>query len=130
MCVDLKDGVQANGTPLQIWDCDRKNPNQLWRKDANQMRLFANPNLCIDAGVNPTDGSRVKVWQCYPGLPQQTWVTSGPKKQLKGTNLCLDVTNGNWVNGQQLQVWTCNFGNVNQVFFEAPAAEYIRTNQS
>lgn len=30
-------------------------------------------NLCLDAGSNPTDGSRVHLWQCYDGLPQQAW---------------------------------------------------------
>lgn len=29
-CLDLTDGKQDNGTPLQIWSCGSTNPNQLW----------------------------------------------------------------------------------------------------
>ncbi|KAH6891604.1 ricin B lectin domain-containing protein [Coprinopsis sp. MPI-PUGE-AT-0042] len=30
-CLDLTDGNTADGTPIQIWECDRPNPNQHWQ---------------------------------------------------------------------------------------------------
>lgn len=29
-CLDVKDGVDADGTPIQLWDCIEGNTNQQW----------------------------------------------------------------------------------------------------
>ncbi|WOO78987.1 Endo-1,4-beta-xylanase A [Vanrija pseudolonga] len=119
-CLDLKDGVQANGTPVQLWQCSTGNRNQLWdhQYDLYTIRPYGRPDLCLDAGTNPQDGSKVKVWQCYPGLLQQSWEWFGSRqgfgRKLNGTNLCLDVTDGNFANGTPLQVWKCYTGSKNQ----------------
>ncbi|KAL1410262.1 hypothetical protein Q8F55_004268 [Vanrija albida] len=124
-CADAKDGVWANGTPVQLWRCSPGNRNQLWDQDVlGQLRLWAKPSLCLDAGLNPRDGSRVKLWTCYPGLLQQTWEhyssIHGTGRRLNGTDLCLDVTDGRFANGTPLQVWKCAQGNWNQMITTRP----------
>jgi hypothetical protein len=80
--------------------------------------VYGRPDLCLDAGVNPRDGSKVKVWQCYEGLPAQQWESFGSRqgfgRRLNGTNLCLDVTDGRFANGTPMQVWKCHTGSKNQ----------------
>ncbi|KAL1410265.1 hypothetical protein Q8F55_004271 [Vanrija albida] len=120
--VDVKDGNYANGTPLQIWQSYPGNPNQLF--DFGQtpsIRPVSNTNLCLDAGSNPTSGSRVHLWQCYDGLPQQQWEAVARDRfskylKLVGQELCLDVTDGNFNSGTELQVWACGQYNINQQF--------------
>lgn len=69
---------------------------------------------CLDAGDNPSDGSKLQLRECAL-IPQQTWTPNGESTfKLSETDLCIDLTDGNVAEGTQLQVWTCDTANVNQ----------------
>ncbi|KAL1410266.1 hypothetical protein Q8F55_004272 [Vanrija albida] len=129
LCLDARDGLVANGTAVQLWECFEGNRNQLWltgQRDGVTYRPSILPGeedvgLCLDAGEEPANGSRVHLWKCFNWLPQQRWemvrTAWGPGSylRLRDRDLCLDVTDGAFENGTPLQVWKCTEG-PNQLF--------------
>jgi len=121
-CVDIVGGVFADGTAVDIYDCNGTNA-QKWKFNGNAL-TSVNPadgsQWCLDAGAQTswTTGVHMKIWQCFSNLPQQAWtpVTTSGNIQLTAANLCLDLTNGAKTNGNPLQIWTCGGGNPNQIW--------------
>jgi len=119
-CVGILGGTYADGTPVDIFDCNGSN-TQKWQWNGNALTSI-NPvdssQWCLDAGVNTqwANGVKMKIWQCFSGLPQQTWtpVTTSGTIKLTTANFCLDLTNGITTNQNILQIWTCGAGNPNQ----------------
>ncbi|KAH6879697.1 G-X-X-X-Q-X-W domain-containing protein [Coprinopsis sp. MPI-PUGE-AT-0042] len=72
-CLDVAGGVLANGTPVQIYDCNGT-AAQKWviKRGGTQIKL-SGTNYCLDAGSNPASGVKMKIWQCYDNLPAQQW---------------------------------------------------------
>ncbi|KAL0572015.1 hypothetical protein V5O48_009957 [Marasmius crinis-equi] len=66
LCVDVKDGVNADGTKLQVWSCVSGSTNQLW-SHTNSLGIWqwAGTNKCIDLtdGIT-TDGNQLQIWTC------------------------------------------------------------------
>ncbi|KAH6890194.1 G-X-X-X-Q-X-W domain-containing protein [Coprinopsis sp. MPI-PUGE-AT-0042] len=116
-CVDVQGAVFANGTPVQIYDCNGTNAQQLIiRSGTGQIRV-AGTNFCLDAGSSPANGVKMKIWQCYDNLAAQQWTYSNINRvTLANTGLCLDLTDGNTANGNILQTWSCTDFNNNQVW--------------
>ncbi|KAF5376280.1 hypothetical protein D9615_008510 [Tricholomella constricta] len=114
-CLDVRGGVLANGTPVQIYDCNGTAAQQ-WRIAAGGTYVtLAGTNFCLDAGSS--NGVGMKIWQCYAALPAQSWYYTEDKRlQLHGTGQCLDLPNGSTANGNQVQTWQCSAGNNNQVW--------------
>lgn len=55
-CIDVQGNVLANGTPVQIYDCNGTGA-QRWVLQAGGTKLrLANTNFCLDAGSNPGNG--------------------------------------------------------------------------
>ncbi|RXW19552.1 hypothetical protein EST38_g6302 [Candolleomyces aberdarensis] len=116
-CIDVRGDVRANGTPVQIYDCNGT-PAQRWviRSGSTKVRL-ANSNFCLDAGSSPANGVQMKIWQCFDNLAAQQWTfTSDNRITLGGTPLCLDLTQGNTGNSNVLQTWECGNFNTNQAW--------------
>ncbi|KAF8069880.1 G-X-X-X-Q-X-W domain-containing protein [Lyophyllum atratum] len=116
-CLDVRGNVRANGTPVQIYDCNGTTA-QKWRIAAGGTYVnLDGTNFCLDAGSNPASGVGMKIWQCYEALPAQTWNYREDKRlQLSGTGQCLDLPNGSTANSNQVQTWQCSAGNNNQVW--------------
>ncbi|KAF8989819.1 ricin B lectin domain-containing protein [Cyathus striatus] len=85
-CIDVKDGVVANGVKLQTWTCYGGNTNQQslhWTSSGflvypeDHIIWLANPWLCMDlTDGNLNDGTTVQMWSCdYPN-PNQKWFLS------------------------------------------------------
>jgi hypothetical protein len=116
-CLDVRGAIFANGTPVQIYDCNGTNA-QKWviRQGSGQVRV-AGTNFCLDAGSSPANGVGMKIWQCYNNLPAQTWYyTLDRRIALEGKGLCLDLTNGQLWNSNVMQTWRCTDNNNNQVW--------------
>jgi len=83
LCVTVQGGIATVGSPVQLSPCVVSTSptfaNQNWILPPQSgtavglMRLASNPNLCLDAGINPSNGAGIKVWTCFDGAPQQTW---------------------------------------------------------
>ncbi|KAK1232149.1 hypothetical protein PQX77_004720 [Marasmius sp. AFHP31] len=68
LCIDVKDGANADGTKLQVWTCANGNGNQLWTR-LNYIGIWqwAGTNKCIDLSNGVTDdGNQLQLWTCDP----------------------------------------------------------------
>ncbi|KAL1742405.1 ricin B lectin domain-containing protein [Schizophyllum fasciatum] len=110
-------GGAANGTPVDITDCDGSSAqNWVLARGGTSVKL-AGTNFCLDAGSDITNGAGMKLWQCYAGLAQQTWYyTDDNRIAVMGYGQCLDVTRGVLDNGNVMQTWACTDGNTNQIW--------------
>ncbi|TFK22300.1 hypothetical protein FA15DRAFT_671682 [Coprinopsis marcescibilis] len=117
-CVDVQGGVFANGTPVQIYDCNGTQAQKWVIKRGGQQIKVSGTTYCLDAGSNPASGVGMKIWQCFDNLPAQQWIyTSDNTIRLASTNQCLDLTGGSLANGNPIQTWECaQLQNDNQVW--------------
>merc|ERR1719329_1859409 len=116
VCLDLQDGVEADGGKLQIWSCDPNNPNanQRWLRRGTEIvhQTSDGRDLCVDIPSNDhSDGNKLQIWSCA-GSPQQQWEQDG--NSLRVEEVCMDLTDGDTSNGNEVQIWGCNAGNPNQ----------------
>ncbi|KIM35510.1 carbohydrate-binding module family 13 protein [Hebeloma cylindrosporum] len=116
-CLDVRGAVFANGTPVQIYDCNQT-PAQQWviRRGNTRVRL-AGTNFCLDAGSSPANGVELKIWECFSNLPAQEWVyTDDNRIALEGQGFCVDLTGGDLTNGNPVQEWKCTDFDANQIW--------------
>ncbi|KAF7369740.1 hypothetical protein MVEN_00305700 [Mycena venus] len=73
-CIDVKDGVNADGTKLQIWTCTAGNKNQLWISETDDTFRWAGTNKCIDLTDGKiTDGNVLQIYTCDSKNSNQKW---------------------------------------------------------
>ncbi len=108
-CLDVVSGSTANGTAVEIYDCNG-GTNQLWTTTpAGQLRVYG--SKCLDAAnQGTTAGTAVRIWDCTGGANQQWTVNSNGTVVGVQSGLCLDVTGQATANGTRLELWTCNGG--------------------
>ncbi|MET9551505.1 family 16 glycosylhydrolase [Streptomyces sp. NPDC006645] len=110
-CLDVAGASSANGTPVQLYDCNGSGAQQ-WSRGANDsLRALGK---CLDVKDNSTaDGAQLQLWDCA-GSGNQRWAVSGANDVVNiQANKCMDVTGGASVNGARAQIWTCT-GAANQ----------------
>ncbi|NUP38655.1 MAG: lectin, partial [Streptomyces sp.] len=107
-CVDVAGANSANGTPVQLYDCNGT-PAQQWTVGSDgTLRALGK---CLDVTGNGTaDGSTVQLWDCTGGANQKWTVTGANDIVSPQADKCLDVTGNNAANGTRLQIWTCSGG--------------------
>jgi len=73
-CLDVTDGVDADGTKLQIWTCDFANANQRWIPVSGSTITWFGENKCVDlTDGNLTDGNQAQIWDCDVNNSNQKW---------------------------------------------------------
>ncbi|KAJ3537979.1 hypothetical protein NM688_g6586 [Phlebia brevispora] len=118
-CLDVQGAVFANGTPVQIYDCNGTGAQNWVIQSGSTAVQVAGTNYCLDAGSTPGNGVQMKIWECYSGLAAQTWYYTGDQRiALENQGLCLDLTNGSTNDGNIVQTWACTDGNTNQIWTE------------
>ncbi|MEU6375117.1 glycoside hydrolase family 19 protein [Streptomyces sp. NPDC046909] len=116
-CVDVAGASTANGTAVQLYDCNGT-AAQIWSNSADgTLRALGKCLDVVDRGT--ADGAQVQLWDCSGGSNQQWVVSSANDIVNPAANKCLDVTGNNSANGTRLQIWTCS-GGANQKW-NAPA---------
>lgn len=71
----MVNGVNADGTPLQIWTCTAGDTNQMWISVTNFKFQWSETDKCIDlTGGSITDGNVLQIWTCETGNANQGWV--------------------------------------------------------
>lgn len=108
-CLDDNGNSSANGTPVQIWDCNRTTAQQ-WSVEADGTIQIN--GKCMDAADNGTgtgDGTLIQLWDCS-GRGNQQWQVTGGEIKNPQSGLCLDDPYFDSTNGTQLQLWDCNGG--------------------
>ncbi|MFI2644052.1 lectin [Streptomyces sp. NPDC018610] len=105
-CVDVAGANPANGTAVQLYDCNGTAAQQWTVGSDGTLRALGK---CLDVKDNGTaDGSQVQLWDCTGG-PNQKWAVSAAHDIVNPqANKCLDVPSANSANGTRLQIWTCN----------------------
>ncbi|KAG9222069.1 hypothetical protein CCMSSC00406_0008054 [Pleurotus cornucopiae] len=116
-CLDVRGNVQANGTPVQIYDCNGS-AAQSWLIGPGSTKVqLADTTFCLDAGSSPANGVGMKIWECFDNLPAQQWfLTDDNRIALENQGLCLDLTEGILTNGNQVQTWQCTDNDNNQAW--------------
>ncbi len=104
-CVDVAAANDANGTAVQLYDCNSTSA-QTWTAAADgTVRALGK---CLDAtGGATADGTKIELYDCT-GTGAQKWTVSGSALVNPASGKCLDVPAANPANGVQLQLYTCN----------------------
>ncbi|MFF7754547.1 ricin-type beta-trefoil lectin domain protein [Streptomyces sp. NPDC007971] len=107
-CVDVAGANPANGTPVQLYDCNGTGAQQWTVGSDGTIRALGK---CLDVTGNGTaDGSTVQLWDCTGG-PNQKWAVSAAHDIVNPqADKCLDATGNSSANGTRLQIWTCTGG--------------------
>ncbi|GAA2863687.1 galactosylceramidase [Actinoplanes cyaneus] len=106
-CLDVNGQSQADGTVVQIWDCNG-GANQTWTAtSSNQLTVYG--NKCLDA-PSTSSGARVRIWSCTGAANQQWRLNADGTVTAVQSGLCLDVTGAATANGTAVGLWTCNGG--------------------
>ncbi|MEU5909345.1 chitosanase [Micromonospora sp. NPDC047527] len=110
-CVDVAGAATANGTPVQLYDCNGT-AAQTWTVGNTDTSIRA-LGKCLDVTAASTaDGAKVQLYDCN-NTGAQTWAASNGALVNTGSGKCLDVTDRSTANGTRLQIWTCS-GTTNQ----------------
>ena len=106
-CVDLSGGSTANGTKVQMWDCNQTNAQaDTWNTGDGAIHVLGK---CLDiSGGGILNGTRVQLWDCNGTGAQQWRYLSWNRLVNPQSGRCLDDPNGNSANGTPLQIWDCN----------------------
>ncbi|MFE9427090.1 ricin-type beta-trefoil lectin domain protein [Kitasatospora sp. NPDC006697] len=111
-CIDDPAGNTANGTPVNIWDCNG-GTNQTWQLASDGSLRIGGKCVSAEGGAT-ADGTKAILWDCAPVADQQwTRQTDGSFLNVKAQK-CLDINNWDTTNGRQLDVWDCVSGQGNQ----------------
>ncbi|MCX5052276.1 MULTISPECIES: RICIN domain-containing protein [unclassified Streptomyces] len=107
-CVDVAGANPANGTPVQLYDCNGSAAQQWTAGSDGTLRTLGK---CLDVTGNGTaDGATAQLWDCTGG-PNQKWTVTGAHDIVNPqADKCLDVTGSSSANGTRLQLWTCTGG--------------------
>ncbi|MFF9111642.1 ricin-type beta-trefoil lectin domain protein [Streptomyces sp. NPDC014805] len=111
-CLDVAGGSTANGTAVQLYDCNGT-AAQSWTVAADgSIRALGK---CLDVTSGATaDGAKVQLYDCN-GTGAQQWSYNASTGDVVNVpaNKCLDVTDNASANGTRTQIWTCT-GSANQ----------------
>lgn len=104
-CVDVAGADPADGTAVQLYDCNGTAAQQ-WSVGADgTIRALGK---CLDVASGGTaDGTPVRLWECN-GTAAQQWALPAARDVVNPqANKCLDAAGGASANGTRLQIWTC-----------------------
>ncbi|WMX46665.1 ricin-type beta-trefoil lectin domain protein [Streptomyces roseicoloratus] len=110
-CLDVSGNNSANGTPVQMWEC---NGGDAQRWTYNGYKLRAANGKCLDlAGNKAANGTKLQVWDCLD-IPGQRWhmSPSGGLRHMTDLNdrsrdVCIDNFDGRTANGGAVVAWAC-----------------------
>jgi hypothetical protein len=108
-CADVPNAATANGTQVQLWDCDGSAKQQWAYTTGKQLMVYG--NKCLDANGNGTaNGTAVIIWDCHGALNQQWNVNANGTITSAQSGLCIDANNAGTANGTKVILWSCNGG--------------------
>jgi beta-glucanase (GH16 family) len=107
-CVDVSGANTANGTAIQLWDCNGTGAQQWTVGSDGTIRALGK---CMDvAAAGTANGTVVQLWDCN-GTGAQRWTKTAANEFINpNSNKCLDATGSSSANGTRLQIWSCSGG--------------------
>ncbi|WP_225447098.1 ricin-type beta-trefoil lectin domain protein [Streptacidiphilus sp. PB12-B1b] len=116
-CVDDNTGSSADGTHVQMWDCNGTSAQNWTVETDGTIRINGK---CMDiTNASTADGAPVELWDCNGGGNQQ-WQAQAGMLVNPVSGKCLDDTGYNITDGTQLELWTCNGGSNQQWTLPTP----------
>ncbi|BFU47868.1 ricin-type beta-trefoil lectin domain protein [Krasilnikovia sp. MM14-A1004] len=106
-CVDVAGANAANGTPVQLYDCNGT-AAQSWTLAADNSVQALGKCLDVTGGAT-ANGTRIQLYDCN-GTNAQKWTASNGALVNTGSGTCLDATDVSSANGTRLQIWSCTGG--------------------
>jgi chitosanase len=104
-CIDVAGATSANGTAVQLYDCNGSSAQQ-WSV-GNADGSIGALGKCMDvANGSTTNGAKIQLYDCN-ATGAQKWTVSNGALVNTGSGKCLDVTGKSSANGTRLQIWTC-----------------------
>ncbi|MEY9931420.1 hypothetical protein ABH926_006069 [Catenulispora sp. GP43] len=73
-CLDVTGAGTANGTLVELWDCNGGG-NQQWQQNGDTLVNPASGRCLDDPGFSSTNGTQVEIWDCNGGV-NQNWTMS------------------------------------------------------
>jgi chitinase len=110
-CVDVAAAATANGTAVQLYDCNGTGAQSWTVGSDGTLRALGK---CMDVtSAGTANGTKVQLYDCN-GTGSQVWRQgSGSTLVNPQSGRCLDATGPSSANGTRLQIWDC-FGGGNQ----------------
>jgi glucosylceramidase len=110
-CIDVAGANSANGTAVQLYDCNGSTAQQWTVGTDGTIRALGK---CLDVtGQSTADGAQLQLWDCG-GTANQRWAATAAKDLVgSASNKCVDASGNSSANGTRLQIWTCT-GAANQ----------------
>ncbi|MFJ9542300.1 ricin-type beta-trefoil lectin domain protein, partial [Streptomyces sp. NPDC101225] len=110
-CLDVAGANSANGTAVQLYDCNGTAAQQWSVGSDGTIRALGK---CLDVTGNSTaDGAQLQLWSCTGGANQRWTVTAAHDIVNPQANKCMDATGNSSANGTRAQIWSCT-GAANQ----------------
>ncbi|GIE98906.1 glycosyl hydrolase family 18 protein [Paractinoplanes rishiriensis] len=110
-CVDIAAASSANGTAVQLYDCNGTTA-QTWT--AGSDGTLRGLGKCLDvAAAGTANGALVQIYDCNGTGAQQWQAQSNGTLRNPASNRCLDASGNSSANGTRLQIWDC-FAGANQ----------------
>ncbi|WP_416485946.1 ricin-type beta-trefoil lectin domain protein [Streptomyces sp. CL12] len=112
-CVDVAGANSANGTAVQLYDCNGTGA-QTWSAGADgTLRALGK---CMDVmAAGTANGTKVQLYGCN-GTGSQVWRGGGDGSLVNPrSGKCLDATGQSSADGTRLQIWSCT-GSANQTW--------------
>ena len=110
-CVDVAGASSANGTAVQLYDCNGSAAQNWTVAGDGTLRALGK---CLDiAAAGTANGSLVQLYDCN-GTGAQAWQPqSDGTLRNPASGRCLDASNNSSANGTRLHIWDC-FAGANQ----------------
>ena len=107
-CLDVMNGVDEDGTPVQLWPCAAPNRNQSWQQDGASWRWLGT-DKCLDfRDGGATEHTAVKIRTCDAGDEHQQFLfvseTSGLTE--RGVSSSIPPASAEAANAKALQAGT------------------------
>jgi chitinase len=110
-CVDIAGASSANGTAVQLYDCNGTTA-QSWTVGSDG--TVRGLGKCLDVNAAGTaNGALVQIYDCNGTGAQQWQSSSDGTLRNPASGRCLDAQNSSSANGTRLQIWDC-FAGTNQ----------------
>ncbi|MYW68573.1 chitinase [Streptomyces sp. SID8379] len=110
-CLDVASASSANGTAVQLYDCNGTAAQQWTVGTDGTIRALGK---CLDVTGNSTaNGARLQLWDCAGGTNQKWTVSAARDLVGQQSGKCADVTGNTSANGTAVQIWSCT-GAANQ----------------
>ncbi|MFD9807417.1 endo-1,4-beta-xylanase [[Kitasatospora] papulosa] len=106
-CLDVPDSNTADGTQLQLWDCNNATNQQWALSGTGELKVYG--NKCLDA-AGTGNGTKVQIYSCWGGDNQKWRLNSDGSIVGVQSGLCLDAVGAGIANGTLIQLYSCSGG--------------------